>query len=149
MQEHINAAIQENIDACISPNAIIEVREIIDSYCDARLMKLVWVNLISNALKYSAKADGAVIEIGSYKEADKVVYYIKDNGIGFDNAYSSKIFQVFQRLHNIDQYEGTGVGLAIVQRIIHRHCGHIWAEGKPCEGATFYFSLPVVDKCPN
>lgn len=110
---------------------------------DSNLMKQVWVNLLSNAIKYSSKNKDAQISIGSYREQNELVYYIKDNGVGFDMEYVHKLFGVFHRLHSIAEFEGTGVGLAIVQRIISRHRGRVWAEGKVGEGATFYFTLPA------
>lgn len=108
---------------------------------DIALIKQVLVNLISNAFKYSNKVDKPLIEIGSRTVDDEVQYFIRDNGVGFDMEYSNKLFGVFQRLHDPQEYQGTGVGLAIVKRIIIRHGGRVWAEGKEGQGATFYFSL--------
>ena len=109
---------------------------------DGHLLKQVWINLISNAVKYSGKKEDPVIEIGTIKKENKDVYYIKDNGVGFDMKYKDKLFGVFQRLHYETEFTGTGVGLALVQRIITRHGGKVWAEAKENEGATFYFILP-------
>ena len=109
---------------------------------DQTLIKQVWVNLISNAVKYSKNKPKTNIEIGSYYKDHEIVYFVKDNGVGFDMQYYNKLFGVFQRLHSSEEFEGTGVGLAIVQKIIHRHNGTIWAESKPNEGTSFYFSLP-------
>ncbi len=108
---------------------------------DAALLKQVWVNLISNALKYSRGRKPAIVEIGCLCENNTVTFYIRDNGTGFDMKYAHKLFGVFQRLHRADEFEGTGVGLAIVQRIVHRHGGRVWAEAKENAGATFYFTL--------
>ena len=113
-----------------------------DSDGDSTMIRQVWRNLIGNAIKFSSNRPAPEIEIGSWKENDEIIYYIRDNGVGFNMAYVDKIFGVFQRLHSSRDFEGTGVGLAIVQQVIHRHNGRVWAEGKENEGAAFYFSLP-------
>ncbi len=111
---------------------------------DLALIKQVWVNLLSNAIKYSLKNSLPHIEVGSYSKDDKsIVYFVKDNGVGFDMKYADKLFQVFQRLHSSSDFEGTGIGLAIVGKIISKHGGKIWAEAEPNNGATFFFSLPA------
>jgi len=108
---------------------------------DAGLVRQVWVNLLSNALKYSAKRAQSRIEVGCSEQAGERVYFVRDNGAGFDMRYAHKLFGVFQRLHRAEDYEGTGVGLAIAQRIVQRHGGRIWAESAPERGATFFFTL--------
>jgi len=110
---------------------------------DRAMLHQVFENLLSNAIKFSGKNQEARIDIGGRIEADKAVYYVKDNGAGFDMQYAGKLFGVFQRLHGVDEFEGTGIGLAIVKRIIARHGGAAWAEGEVGKGATFYFSIPV------
>ena len=115
--------------------------EIPECEADPTLLQQVFANLISNALKYSRRRDPAVIDIGARRENGQCVYFVKDNGAGFEMEYADRLFGVFQRLHPPEQFEGTGVGLAIVQRIIHRHGGRIWAHGEPEKGATFYFTI--------
>jgi len=110
---------------------------------DRAMLHQVFENLLSNAIKFSGKNQEARIDIGGRIEADKAVYYVKDNGAGFDMQYAGKLFGVFQRLHGVDEFEGTGIGLAIVKRIIARHGGTVWAEGEVGKGATFYFSIPI------
>jgi light-regulated signal transduction histidine kinase (bacteriophytochrome) len=119
------------------------INELPEANADPTFMKLVWINLISNAIKFSSLKKKPVIKIDGYTEKGFNVYYVKDNGVGFNPEYAHKLFGVFQRLHKTDEFEGTGVGLAIVQRIIFRHGGKVWAEGKEGRGATFYFSLPL------
>jgi light-regulated signal transduction histidine kinase (bacteriophytochrome) len=109
---------------------------------DPTMLRQVYRNLISNALKYTRKREQATIEIGCRNQAGENVYYVRDNGIGFDMRHAGQIFGVFHRLHTDAEYEGTGVGLALVQRIIQRHGGRVWAEARPDEGATFFFTIP-------
>jgi len=112
-------------------------------YADYALITQVWVNLMSNAFKYSAKKEKPIVEVGSKQEGNESVFFVKDNGAGFDMRYANRLFEVFQRLHKPEDFQGTGVGLSIVKRIINKHGGRIWAEGKVNEGAVFYFTLPV------
>jgi light-regulated signal transduction histidine kinase (bacteriophytochrome) len=109
---------------------------------DLALLRQVWINLLANAVKYSRRREPAVIEVGSVAGEDgRVEYFVRDNGAGFDMRYSHKLFGVFERLHHADEFEGTGVGLAIVQRIVTRHGSTVRAEGEPGRGATFCFTL--------
>ncbi|RME83931.1 MAG: PAS domain S-box protein [Caldilineae bacterium] len=126
---------EREVDFRLSPLPTVEA--------DPVLIQQVWANLLGNALKFSQTRDPIRIEVGASQNEQEVMFWIKDNGVGFDMDYASKLFTVFQRLHPREEYEGTGVGLALVQRIIHRHGGRIWAEGKVDEGATFFFTLPL------
>jgi len=120
----------------------IRVGDLPDCRGDVTLLKQVFFNLIANAFKFTRKRDLAIVDVGYYQEPKELVFFVSDNGAGFDMAYANKLFGVFQRLHSTDQFEGTGVGLSIVQRIIHRHGGRIWAKAEVNKGATFYFTLP-------
>ncbi len=117
------------------------IQDLPPAFGDRNIIKQVWVNLLSNSVKFTRTRTDPLIEIGGTREGNDCVFFIRDNGVGFDMRYHSKLFGVFQRLHGAE-YEGTGVGLAIVQRIIHRHGGRAWAKSEPDKGATFYFSLP-------
>jgi PAS domain S-box-containing protein len=128
--------------AAAGPAARIEMDSLPPASGDRAMLRQVWVNLIGNAIKYSAKCDQPRVRIGGEKLQDETVYRIEDNGVGFDMRYYNKLFGVFQRLHSIEEFSGTGIGLAIVQRIVTRHRGRVWAESEPGRGAIFYFSLP-------
>ena len=120
----------------------LNISDLPEVLADKNMMHQVWTNLIGNAIKYSKGGSKPKIEIGGRIGENDTIYYIKDNGVGFDMEYADKLFQLFQRLHSEDEFEGTGVGLTIVKRIINRHQGKIWAESDSGKGATFYFSIP-------
>jgi len=107
------------------------------------MMRQVWMNLISNALKFSAQREQITLSVTYQAEKENTIYCVKDNGAGFNMKYADKLFNVFQRLHSDEEFKGTGVGLAVVQRIIHRHGGRVWAEAEEENGAAFYFSVPI------
>jgi PAS domain S-box-containing protein len=131
------------IKATVSEREIqFDIKPLPPAHGDDGLIHQVFFNLLSNAIKFTRYREDAVIEVGAYVEGPENVYYVKDNGAGFDMQYVGKLFGTFQRLHSDKQFEGTGIGLAIVQRVIRRHGGRVWAEGKVNEGATFYFTLP-------
>lgn len=122
-------------------NLQLSINNLPPAFGDYNLLQQVMVNLLSNAIKYTRPRETAFIEVGGQTKGKETVYYVKDNGVGFDMRYANKLFSVFQRLHG-HEYEGTGVGLAIVRHIIQRHEGSVWAEGKTGKGATFFFALP-------
>jgi light-regulated signal transduction histidine kinase (bacteriophytochrome) len=142
MTDLVTAVIDEMRFSTNKLAAKIKLQELKPADCDHTLIKQVWSNLLSNAIKYSKNNPNPQIEIGSIDKSGQIVYYIKDNGVGFDPQYSGKLFGVFQRLHKATDFPGTGVGLAIVYRIITRHGGKVWADAKVNEGAVFYFTLP-------
>jgi len=122
------------------------IGELPDCVADGSLLEQVFTNLLANAFKFTTGSPHARIEVGTSRDADEQIYFVKDNGVGFDMQYAERLFGVFQRLHPQTQFEGTGIGLSIVHRIIRRHGGRTWAQSKPQEGATFYFSLPLQAK---
>lgn len=128
----------------ITPHRNIELKldNLPTAIADPALIRQVWVNLISNAIKYTKLKPKAKIEVGYEETGEEIIYHVKDNGAGFDMAYYKKLFGVFHRLHSNKEFKGTGIGLAIVQRIVNRHGGKVWAQAKVEEGATFYFSIP-------
>ncbi len=141
MNEIVESMIQPFREQVIERKIEFTIETIPPAYGDIEMMKSVWSNLVENAVKFTQKREVAQISIGAKETKDEIIYYIKDNGAGFDMQYAAKLFAVFQRLHAREDYEGTGVGLATVQRIINRHGGRIWADAKVDEGATFYFTL--------
>ena len=141
MNEMVEGVLSE-IEKSIQHKAKIKIAKLHNAFGDFGLVHQVLFNLISNAIKYSSKKDQPEIMISSEEKDGDVIFSIRDNGAGFNMKFVDKLFGVFQRLHSSDEFEGTGVGLAIVQRIITKHGGRIWAEGQPRQGATFYFTLP-------
>lgn len=123
----------------------VSISPMAEAFADVTLMRQVWENLISNALKFSSHRERSVIDIGFKHEDHEQVYWIRDNGVGFDPDYKDKLFKVFSRLHTKKEFEGTGAGLAIAKKIVEAHDGRIWAEAELSKGATFYFTLPAVD----
>ncbi|MEI6166143.1 MAG: ATP-binding protein [bacterium] len=147
MRALVLAVYHEVIPEPVRATFTLTVGTMPEAWGDPVLIRQVWTNLISNAVKFTSPSPVKEIEIGGSIEAANRVYYIKDSGVGFNPAYAGKLFGAFQRLHKPEEFEGSGMGLAIVQRIIHRHGGRVWAEGKEPSGATFRFSLP--DRMPS
>jgi PAS domain S-box-containing protein len=139
----VNAIYNELASPEIKEKFVFSVSQLPDAFGDSTLIRQVWVNLISNAIKYTLPKEECRIEIGGLVEDGINIYSIKDSGVGFNPDYTQKLFGIFQRLHKAEEFEGTGVGLAIVQRVILRHGGKVWAEGESDKGATFWFSMPV------
>jgi light-regulated signal transduction histidine kinase (bacteriophytochrome) len=121
----------------------LQIADLPDCRGDGSLLEQVLTNLLSNAFKFTATRDPARVEVGAFRQATEQVYFVRDNGVGFDMKHADKLFGVFQRMHPESQFPGTGIGLSIVHRIIRRHGGRSWAESRPQEGTTLYFSLPV------
>jgi PAS domain S-box-containing protein len=142
MQDLVKQTIAELNPSGKNKNINIKTDNLPKAICDSNLIRQVWINLISNAIKYASLNEETQIHIGAKSDERETIYFIEDNGIGFDMNYLHKLFGVFQRLHNRKEFEGTGVGLAIVQQIIQKHGGRVWAEGTIDKGAIFYFSLP-------
>ena len=139
--EIVDKALQTLEDDRVGRDIELQIGEMGKCRGDELLLQQVWVNLLANALKFTRSCHPAVIEVGKINETDRTVYFVRDNGVGFNMAYADKLFGVFQRLHRSEEFEGTGVGLAIVKRIVERHGGDIWAEAEPGKGAVFYFTL--------
>ncbi len=129
--------------------ATIEIKELPQVYADSSMLQQVVVNLLSNGVKYSSKKERPHIEVSYIEDSKKITICVKDNGAGFDMKHYDKLFGAFQRLHGASDFEGTGIGLTLIKRIIERHGGEVWAEGKVDEGASFYFSLPVKSPAPS
>lgn len=146
MDALVRSVVEELLQSTDRNKIEINIQHLLPASGDQSLIKQVWVNLISNAIKYSGKKEKAIIEIGSYPKGDMNVYYVRDNGVGFEMQYYNKLFGVFQRLHSQEEFEGTGVGLAITQRVVQKHKGEIWADSRVNEGATFQFTLPMNNK---
>jgi PAS domain S-box-containing protein len=144
IEELVRSVMNEQLTLTKKDHIAFDIGKLTPASCDSSLMRHVFSNLISNAIKYSRKKERPLVEIGSEESMDGITYFVRDNGAGFDMTYSEKLFNVFQRLHKVQEYEGTGVGLAIVHRIISKHGGRIWAESEPGKGATFYFTLPSI-----
>jgi light-regulated signal transduction histidine kinase (bacteriophytochrome) len=144
MDELVHAIANEVKENNNNQPIIIKINSLEDAKGDENMIRQVWTNLISNAVKYSSKNEKPEIEIGSTEKEGNVCYHVRDNGVGFDMQYVSKLFGVFQRLHKVNDFDGTGVGLALVKTIVERHGGKVWGEGKVDLGATFYFTLPTI-----
>jgi signal transduction histidine kinase len=145
----VGQLVREVVGEFVRDQLINETEVIVDTaaqiHGDRALLRQVFVNLLSNAIKFSRQSKPRFIEIGSRAEEKQIIFWVKDNGVGFDMRYADKLFGVFQRLHSVQEFEGTGVGLAITQKIIQKHTGRIWAEAKLNEGANFYFALPSLE----
>ncbi len=146
MEELVRTALKDLGPALAGRDVHVEIKPLPPSDGDASMFRLLWTNLLDNALKFTRPKPEGVIEVGARAGKGEMVYYVKDNGVGFDMRYVDKLFGVFQRLHGQSEFPGTGIGLAIVKRIVARHGGRVWAEGKVGQGATVYFALPGGDK---
>lgn len=143
MEELVKRVFEEQKMSSQAQDVRLELKTLPPSYGDRALLQQVLNNLIANSLKFTEPKDERIIEVGAENGKNEVIYYVKDNGVGFDMKYKNKLFGLFQRLHSTNEFEGTGVGLSIVQRVIRRHGGNVWGDGELNKGATFYFSIPV------
>jgi signal transduction histidine kinase len=142
MHELVNTLCNE-LKESLQHRATVVIKDLHPAVGDPMLLRQVWINLISNAIKYSSKQEESTVEISSTVNDTHIIYSVKDNGAGFDMQYADKLFGVFQRLHKETEFAGTGIGLSIVHRIVSRHGGNVWAESAVDAGATFHFSLPL------
>jgi signal transduction histidine kinase len=143
MERLAHAVVDELRPSIADGKVQLEIEAIPHAWGDSAMLHQVFFSLLSNAIKFSRMREPAKIKVGGSIEGDEAVYYVKDNGVGFDMQYAGKLFGVFQRLHRVNEFEGTGIGLAVVKRIVTRHGGRVWAEGKVNEGATIHFALPT------
>jgi PAS domain S-box-containing protein len=142
MQQMVHSILEE-LTLLEDPERIpLNIKPIPLAWADPKLIRQAWVNLFTNATMFSAKKEKIVIEVGSQTGEEEFIYYVKDNGAGFNMLYVVKLFGVFQRLHTDREFPGSGIGLAIAKRIIDRHGGRVWADSQPGQGAVFYFTLP-------
>ncbi len=142
----VAAAVRTPVPAAdLAHDVTIEIKELPDCIGDSSLLEQVLTNLLSNACKFTRGRPQPRVEVSAINEGTSNIYVVRDNGVGFDTNYAQKLFGVFQRLHSATEFEGTGIGLSIVKRIVQRHGGRVWAESTPGEGAAFYFSLPAAD----
>jgi signal transduction histidine kinase len=146
MNQHVREVIELLKSKTAGRTIQFKIGDLPAAQADASMVRRIWLNLLDNAIKFTSCRDEATIEIGARRDGDKAEYFVKDNGAGFEMQYVAKLFGVFQRLHDATQFPGTGIGLAIVNRIVTRHGGRVWAESEPGQGATFYFSLPLMEK---
>ena len=137
----VNEVVSELLEQVPERRIAVSIGELPSCFADPSMLRQVYANLIGNAIKFTRHTRDPSIDIGAVKSGTGTVYHVRDNGIGFDMEYADRIFKPFQRLHTQEEYEGSGIGLATVERIIRRHGGRIWAEGKPGEGAAFYFTV--------
>lgn len=145
MESLVHAVFKELLELEGRTGIKLKIGQLLETKGDKDMIRQVWINLVSNAIKYTGKIPEPRIEVSSYMANGEIVYYISDNGVGFDMQYAHKLFGVFQRLHRIQDFSGTGVGLAIVKRIVTRHNGRVWAESQVNKGAKFYFTIPQND----
>jgi light-regulated signal transduction histidine kinase (bacteriophytochrome) len=146
MEEQVHSVFDEFTRAENRDRIDFQVGSLPPAYGDPVLIREVWVNLLCNAIKVSFRKDRTKIEVAARQDGQRIIYSVQDNGAGFDMKYGNKLFGVFQRLHSEKDFEGTGVGLAIVKRLVNRHGGEVWAESKGDKGATFYFTIKGVEE---